>query len=615
MTDIEKLQKLKEWILADQHPYFTSAPKVAHLLSLRVSASVSNANSNTSGSSGEQERPLSSIPLAERLSSPKMAYPGVPHQNSIYNDQEPSNRQRERIRDDVSMNDVDHKENNEDVEMPDSRYRETTGPLLTPTRTEPPHPLAYTRPEDAERKVENFNDRQSPRNDARGYGGYGDHRGNGRYEPRGRFRGAGGYNNQGNRRFSLENREQTDQRYHDYNRDRDYDRKSEYTAGHPDGQGNNARSFGDSPSKFSRQSYEGRSGESTRAPIPSNSLPMDTSVDVKSEEDKNVVTMNPPEDAGVTAELETTLDAKMELPSASPTSAGNGPPLSAPESITTIPAEASPARSEIALGTGQEDRPGGNRSPRSISVGRRDFKNGRVASRDRDARPNFNNADRYHHQDTRPKADSYQKYPAASRPYERPLQPREDTRTFATRDPYYRPAYPPVDDRRFVPREGGYPDDPAYPPRRDNRPGEWDNKRREPDRPLDRPYERDRERDIRGPLISPNDPRGPRMSHIAAAPPRGYPERDGPRGLNARNAHDPYPPHPVAHEPRGYDREPYGAPPLPPGGSYLREAPRVRPRSLSPPARRDYRPDTRPPAKRPRGPDDSYGIPPPAPGM
>ena len=624
MTDIEKLQKLKEWILADQHPYFTSAPKVAHLLSLRVSASASNANSNTSGSSGEQERPLSSIPLAERLSSPKMGYPaGGPHQNSIYKgENDPSSRQQEEVQHDVNMNDADHMGKNEDVEMPESRFRETTGPLLTPTHTEPPHPLAYTRPEDSERKNELLDGRQSPRNEGRGYADGQSRFGGGRYEPRGRYR--GGYNNQGNRRFSNE---QTDQRYHDYNRDRDYDRKPDYAAGHPDDRRNSARSFGDGPAKYGRQSYDGRPGEQARARVPSDHIPQPLAIDTSTEAKPDEGAKDHPENVGATAELDTTLpslEAKTELPSASPTSAGNGPPQSVPESITTVPATASPPRSEIALDAsptraGQEERSTTNHSPpRSASIGHRDFKNGRDGSRDRDPRPNFN-ADRYHHQDTRPRADSYQKYPAASKPYDRPLPSRDDNRTFATREPYYRPAYaptPPVDDRRFVPRDVGYPDDPGYAPRRDYRPGEWDNKRRDVDRPLDRPYERDRDRDVRGSLISPNDARGPRLPHTAAIPPRGYPaERDGPRGPSARGAHDVYPPHAPAHDPRGYDRESYGAPLPPPASSYLREPSRVRPRSLSPPLRRDYRLDQRPPAKRPRGPDEQYILPPLAPGM
>jgi hypothetical protein len=116
-------------------------------------------------------------------------------------------------------------------------------------------------------------------------------------------------------------------------------------------------------------------------------------------------------------------------------------------------------------------------------------------------------------------------------------------------------------------------------------------------------------------LISPSDTRGPRGPHVGTIPPRGYlPDRDGPRSLNARTAHDPYPPHPPSLDSRGYDRDPYGAPPMPPVAPYLREAPRVRPRSLSPPPRREYRPEARPPAKRPRGSDDPYVMPPPLPG-
>lgn len=626
MTDIEKLQKLKEWILADQHPSFTSAPKVAHLLKLMVSASGSNENSNASGSSGEQERPLSSIPLAERLSSPKTGHPaGGGRQNGVYKNDNPSNLQDEKVQDDVSMKDANH-EKKEDVDMADSRYKETTGPLLTPTHTEPPQPIAYNRPEDSEHKTELYKDGQSPRNEGRGYGGYMDNHsraGNGHYEPRGRYRG-NNYNNQGNRRFSLDDREQADQRYHDFNRGRDYDRRSEYAV---DDRRNDARNYGDSPPKYGRQSYDGRPGEPARARVPSNQnlrpLAMDTSADAQNDESTKFTTKDAPESAGVAAETDTTIpliDATMEPASASPTSVGNGPPQSLTESVATIPAATSPPRSEIPLDTPPEQKEQEEKSaakqtpPRSTSASRRDFKDLRDTSRDRDIRPNFGarDADRYH-QDTRPRADSYQKYPGPFRPYDRSLPPREENKTFPGRDTYYRPP-PPIDDRRLGPREVGYPDEAGYAPRRDYRPGEWDNKRRDVDRPLDRPYERDRDRDIRGPMVPQSDARGPRIPHTAALPSRGYPpERDGPRGLNARNAHDPYPPHPPAHDPRGYDREPYGAPLLPPTGSYLREAPRVRPRSSSPPLRRDYRPDPRPPAKRPRGPDDGYILPPPAP--
>ena len=614
MTDIEKLQKLKEWILADQHPYFTSAPKVAHLLSLRVSASGPNAKSNASGSSGEQEQALSTIPLAERLSSPKTAHlAGASHQGT-HREEDPGNRKREEAQDDVNMSDADLKEKhrNMDMDMSDSPYRETTGPLLTPTHAEPYHSFAYTRPEDLDRKHERYNDRQSPRNEGRSYG---------RYEPTGRYRG-GGYNNQGNRRFSAGDREQTGQRFHDYGRDRDYDRRSEYSAGY---QRNNARSVGGNPPKQSRQNYDELPEDPAKGRVPADQIDqsMVTEASANSDEYPKPSAAEHPEDTVGASELSVSpplANVKTEPSSASPTSIGNGPPQSTTESIAAHPLATSP-RPERPLDTppnrpGQDEGPVANHSPGSVGV--RNIKPGRAVSGDRDSRPNFNgrDANRYHHQDARPRTESYHKYPPTYRPYERPPPPREDTRSFSSaRGPSYRPAYaapPPVDDRRFVPRDMGYPDDPGY--RRDYRAGDWDNKRRDIDRPLDRPYDRDRDRDARDPLISPNDTRGPRAPNPGPIPPRGYPpDRDGPRGLNPRVVHEPYPPQPPIDS-RGYDHDPYGMRPFPPATPYLREAPRVRPRSLSPPPRRDFRPEARPPTKRPRGPDDPYGVPPPLPG-
>jgi hypothetical protein len=651
MSDIEKLQKLKELILADQHPFFTSAPKVAHLLSLRVSASGSNA----SNSGGELDaEPLSllanqynNIPLAERLSSPKAQANGDFHaSNDSASNLVSSHEEASFGRHIQGLNDVANAESTkreEDVDMSESYRFEPTETGAGSIHPEPhlgPVPQSYQRHSDVQRGNERpgFDDsgRRSPREDSRGWSKgndgrvpFNDHQSrfppgnNSRYGDVGGRYGTsyyrGGYRNQGNRRYSLNDRPNSDQR--NYDNARDYDRQPDFSPSYSDerrlddrynDKGLATGPRGQAYYNGARSTYGRRIDDSMVPGSPQEPVqPLKSGSMEASKPDENMQ-LGLKEDFNATSATnsEAPLVVDLKAEAESPVSLGNGLPPSTADSI--VPPTASPDRIDVAMdshslkGHEETDKSKANRSPTPNA----DNRETKSLDTDHEPRPNYMPRDghRFPPYD-RPRPNTYQKYPVGNRNYDRPLPVRDD-RPYPNREPYrpaYRPSSPPLaDDRRFVPRDAGYAHEPGYlSPRREYRSGDWDMKR--DDRPLERPYDRNRDldRDRRVPAPLP-----PKVS-VAGGPRQRYPplpEHAGPRGNpNNRAIHDPYS-IPPPHDPRGYDRDPY-ADPLPPvPGAYSRDASRVRPRSLSPP-RRDYRPDDRP-NKRLRGPDPSYGPPP-----
>lgn len=639
MSDIEKLQKLKEWILADQHPFFTSAPKVAHLLSLRVSGS---------GSSTSEDDPLSvfagnynTIPLAERLSSPRVHANGDSNgfhdsaSNLVSSQDDPSFEPQTQGTDNAMDTTFSRRE--EDVNLSETRGFE---PNEHGSNREPyseATPQSYQRHPDVQRSGErqgfDENGRRSPpRDDSRGWpkwddgrGPVGDHRprfppGNdGRYEnTRGRYGASyyrGGYNNQGNRRFSLNDRSNSDQRY--YDNARNYERRPDFNSSYPDERRVDDRYGDKGPASGPRgQVYYGRRADEQKIPTSpqDHSQPLKSaSIDANNLDEEMQLGTKEVSDSGANAtDGPSAIDSKTEPMVESPVSVGNGLPSSTTDSA--VPPTASSDRTDVQMdvqslkGPEDADKPGTDHSP-TPNVDNRET---RPQDGDRDSRSTYmpRDGNRFSSYDNRPRMNTYQKYPAGNRNYDRP---------YGNRETYHRLAYrapsppPPADDRRFVPRDVGYAPESGYvsPPRRDYRPGEWDAKR--DDRPLDRPYDRNRDldRDRRVPAaLPPNDPRGPKLSGVGPPRPRYPPplEHAAPRGAPARIMHDQYS-MPPSHDPRAYERDPYAEPVPPVPGAYSRDPSRVRPRSLSPP-RREYRTDDRPPNKRLRGPDAPYGPPP-----
>jgi hypothetical protein len=667
MSDIEKLQKLKDYILADQHPFFTSAPKVAHLLSLHVSGS----DYDRSTPSNEHERPLSSIPLADRLSSPK------PPVNASFNDFESTET--------ASQNHVSQEEEQPlprkseepeesstsaegrdrgDVEMSEPHSGEPTRSGSPPSRGEgnfpPQHPQNYSRPNDMQRRPEkhSFGDnvRRSPRQGGRDLNTWEDRRppahdsqprypsgnNNANYNhnrpgEQGNRYGQGpprsGYNQHPNRRFSGSERPQFEQRYYENDRDRrnDYppnsqdDRRPEdrfmprQPLNGPRGyQNNNNRPYHD---RRSESQSMGGAHQGTQQPMSRNNSEV-----IKPDEEMKTSPVDIPSAAASVASKDnatSNMDVLTEKANTSPRSSDNLPLPSTTESTTTMVAPSSPVRSDVPMDSPSTRMGTDNKPTHRSPAQNQDHKSARDQPPYRQQRQFYprNDNNRPNNQEGRPRADSYvnanyyneNRFNAGNRGYDRP-PPQRDDRTFSNiRDTGYKPSYngaPPVDDRRFVPREPSYPDDPPY-AAKNYRPADWDMRRREGDRFADRPFDRERDREPRGPMMGPNETRNQKIPQQVGA--RSYPaERDGPRPFINRGPPDPFPMHTPANEPRGYDRDFYPPPPSSSAAPYGREISRVRPRSLSP--RRDYRPGDRPPNKRPRGPDDSYGMSGPPPG-
>ncbi|KAG8818353.1 hypothetical protein FRC17_010870 [Serendipita sp. 399] len=606
MTDLEKLQKIKERILSDQHPFFTSAPKVEHLLSLRVPASFRSAvDSNaSSGSAGDQERPLSSVPLVDRLSSPKF-HDGYPV------DEE---RQKQDGAERTSQEEPSHQGKEDNPEASHGEMStEDAEPVGAHGWYSPKYDFGNNVGQDSSPTRESSNNEGS-RPPGNGWK-YGE---NGRNQ-HGAQRGT--YHHYGNRRFSG-----NDQRQYDNNRN--FDRRNDFSSNHPDdrdrqhqrpyGRGGYHQHYGSRP-YYDRRNEQGKGSEASQQhQQPAESSEAHNSVD---ETKTSAMDITEEPDRSLTEEV-AAIDTKMETPVTEVTSPSTSvaPPQSATESIATIPAPVSPPRSDVpmdsrSLRSGQGPKSVGNRSPTRNDS----FRNVQNRDYDRDVRMRSNqyqqrdNDHRFNQQEGRQRAEGYHKYQPQSRNYERqPLQRDDRGYTAQYRQSFPPPPIPPTD--RFVPRDQGYAEEPLY-TRRDYRPGpDWESRRRD-ERPIDnRLYDRDRDmRDMRGPAPFPTDSRmQPKMSHLGGStgPPRAYPpqvDRDGAgRGVTPRLAPDPYLSHPQEVRGGGYDRAPYQSPHgAPSTGTYSR----VRPRSMSPP-RRDYRQDERPPNKRQR-PEDSYGALPP----
>lgn len=634
MSDIEKLQKLKEWILSDQHPMFTSAPKVAYLLSLRVpapswSAADSNGSSNSLG--GDQERQSGAVPLAERLSSPKMQpYTGddQPFNDAYGNEDQHGQNDHQSTPFQDNQNTSGPYEGTHgppgsdsfnDVEMADSRTQGSTGPVLTPTHTAHPYPRHYSRPSDDQRRYEQGEDgRRSPRNDTRQWqerrgpanGNYSRHpAGDGGRYPPGNYR--GGYQNHGDRRYSGSDYQQHPN-HRNYEYDRNADRRPDYQS--DDRHGGRQQGYGSRGGYYQsygpRQTYE-RKGDYNRPSGREPSLPLKTDdldgakpteentspMEVQDATENKMMTddQSAPEKSGNSANVTSP---------PSPSSANGGPPQSVGESAT-LPGLGSPPRSEAQLesvpgASAQDEKASGTASPSSPLEGDDAGRDPQYRDQDGNYKSNPGNYTgrnqdyRRQPQDTRPRADSYQRYPPHERSYER--LPTRDDRTYPPRDTSYRPNYapPPADGRRFVPRDAGYADEAYYRGRDYRPPADWDTKRRESERvPDTRLYERDRE--LRpGPPAAHGPPR-----HVSTRPYPPAVDRDSvpPRQAPPRMPAEAYP------VPSRYDPEPYPLPHSapPPPGSYSR----IRTRSMSP-VRRDYQPEDRPPPKRVRGPDEPY---------
>lgn len=638
MNDIEKLQKIKEWILQDQHPYFNSAPKVAHLLSLRVSA----ADQSSSGSAGDRdvERPISSIPLAERLSSPRDRINGDFRDSQSQEAHEAMSTSAEDRAGGQGNQNMEQNVNanatpiGEDVDMTDSHGLEPTGPVLTPTHPTGrgiPHPRgAYSRPMDTGWKQEKYipdQGRRSPGADGRPRDDYEwrRHPGDdpmrrppsptGRYEKNyDRFEPgshAPGYHPQGNRRFSYGDRQRMG-----YAGDRDYANQGSYAPRFQDDRRMDDRGYTRHPMAGPRtQNYHANRGNYERPMYGTN---RQQSQHIKNDSfdqstsnnglDSQLVNSAEPADDKEVAKSEPPSESKVTPANASPVSPAVAPSQSGTDSV---PAPPSPVKSETPqevpfVPAPDEKMSEGNHSPRvsASAVEDRDVK--QPEPEQQDNRPKFYQG--------RPRMNF--KYPHEHHGYDRSLPPRDD-RNFERREAYQRPGYAhplPSNDRRFVQREAAYPDDSPYASRREFQPQNWDMKRRDDDLSFTKPFDYDRGRDFRAGPVTPRD-MPPRDMRDRKGPPMGAVRsydfhHEVPRRLVSRSP----PPRPLSPPPgfRDYDRNYYAAPAppamAPMAASYSRELPRVRPRSLSP-VRRDFRAEERPPpAKRPRGPAVPYAA-------
>ncbi|PVG00384.1 hypothetical protein CPB86DRAFT_782728 [Serendipita vermifera] len=668
MSDIDKLQKLKEYILADQHPFFTSAPKVAHLLSLHASGS----DYDRSTPSNENERPLSNIPLADRLSSPK---PPVNPVNDFENTETASQNhvsQGEEHPFPIKSEEPEESSTSAggrdrgDVEMSDTRVVEPTRSDSSPTRGEgvfpPQQSQNYSRPHDMQRRPERYsfgdNGRRSPRQGSREFNtwedrrppdndsqprypsGQNNHPNHHNHRPGeqghryGQGHPRGGYHQHPNRRFSGSERPQFEQRYYENDRDRrpDYplnshdDRRPDdrFVQRQPHNgprgyQNNNNRPYHD---RRSENQSIGGAHHGSQQPMSRNN----SEVMKPDEEMKTSPVDTPSAAASVVSKDNATspMDTLTEKAITSPQSTDNLPLQSTTESTTTMVAPSSPVRSDVPMDSsstrmGTDGKSSAHRSPAQ----NQDNKTRDQSSYRQNRQFYPRNDNNRTNQEGRPRADSYvntsyyneNRFGAGNRGYDRP-PPQRDDRAFSNmRDPGYKPPYngaTQVDDRRFVPREPLYPDEPPYTAKRDYRPADWDMRRREGDRFDNRSFDRERDREPRGPMMGATDSRTQKMPQ--QMPSRNYPaDRDGSRPFVNRGPPDPYPLPPPSNDVRGYDRDFYVPPPQTSSTApYTRDASRIRPRSLSP--RRDYRPGDRPPNKRPRGPDDSYNMSGPPPG-
>ena len=658
-SDLETLRRLKDTILNGQHPFFKATPQVAHLQALRVTGQTYSHN-------GTQAYRAASVPDQDIENVP-------PHSlYALYGQHEPSFPIE---RDDdihatgkspsqevVAHDDTPHAPETRDEQMADPSDSVPTGPVLGDSSTADIKPQGG--PDRFPERDRYYDGRRSPRADHGAGRDNWEHRQNRPAYSEGRYRDYGGVNrsvSSGARRPYQDrfggpppnDRDPyPDSRPYDYNRDKRreplthadnrrpgefHNPKRPYDSGRPS-------YFPPPPPRPELLADHDRRNELYRRdeprPAPADVKPLVSAPPI----DSVTVTSASAQEKSQGTEPSTTAD-DVKGDSTGPNPNPEAPPVRSASADVVRPSfrGPSPGRPD----TRDSGRFGGPdmRGPPNRNALRGNVAGSRI---DRDYRPHDDMRPPYlplrDYPEPPPRLDSDPRYPLAipgGPPYERMAPPHirdesrppYDPRDRDYRDPYSRSSYPPQPDDRRYPRDPGPPlppslmEDSRYslPPKEFGRPPDIE-RRRDLDRP-ERGYDRERgynnrERDMRPPSLDIRDARGPPPPPLPGALPRSayVPDRDrdvvSRPPLSARispRGSDQFAPPPPTPEPRGgYERPGYGGPPPPPGGTFPpRDNPRVRQRSVSPP-RRDYRPDDRPPMKRPR-PDEPYTSRPPPP--
>ena len=663
-SDLESLRRLKEMILNGQHPFFKATPRVAHLQTLRVTGQTYSHN-------GTQAYRAASVPGQDNENvHPHSPYaPYGPHEPPfpIERDDEIHATGQSPSQEVAANDDAPQVPETRDEQMVDLSDSVPTGPVLGDSSAADVKPQGG--PDRFPERGRQYDGRRSPRADHRAGRDNWEHRQNKPAYSDGRYRDHSGVNrsvSSGSARRPYQDRfggpppndrdPYTDSRAYDYNRDRRRDPPTHY-ADRRLGEYNNPKSGSQRPYDNGRPGY-------FPLPLPRPDLPAadnrrndiyhrDEPRPVPAPADaKSLVSAPPTDSVAVTSASASTQEKSqgtepstddVKGDSAAPNS--EAPPVrSASADVVRPPFRgSSPGRSD----TRDSGRFGGPdlRGPPNRNALRSNVAGSRI---DRDYRSHDDMRPPYlpprDYPELPPRLDSDPRYPPpipGGPPYERmpPLHVRDDPRPPYDprdrdyRDPYSRSSYPPPpDDRRYA-RDPGPPlppplmDDPRYrlPPKEFGRPPDID-RRRDLDRG-ERGYDRERgynnrERDMRPPSLDIRDTRGPPPPPPPGAlPPRSGYVSDRDRDVVSRpplsarispRSSDQFAPPPTPEPRGGYERPGYGGPPPPPGGAFPpRDNPRVRGRSLSP-APRDYRPDDRPPMKRPR-PDEPYTSRPPPP--
>jgi hypothetical protein len=661
-NDLETLRRLKETILNGQHPFFKATPQVAHLQTLRVTG-------RTYSHNGTQAYRATSVPGQDNENVPPH-FPYAPYGQHeppfpIERDDDIHATGQSPPQEVIASDDAPHAPETRDEQMADPSDSVPTGPVLGDSSAADIKPQGG--PDRFPERGRYYEGRRSPRTDHGAGRDNWEHRQSRPTYSDGRYRDYGGVNrsvSSGSARHPYQDRfggpppndrdSYPDSRAYDYNRDRRREPLTQYADRRP-AEYHNPKSGSQRPYDSGRPGYfppptprAGLSADDDRRndiyhsdeprPVPA---PADVKLLVSAPPaDSVAVTSASTQEKSQGTELSATADG-VKGDSAGPNP--EAPPMrSASADVVRPPFRgSSPGRSD----TRDSGRFGGPdiRGPPNRNAMRGNVAGSRI---DRDYRPRDDMRPLYvPPREPPPRLDSDPRYPPpipGGPSYERMApsphirddpRPPYDPRDRDYREPYSRSSYPPPpDDRRYA-RDPGLPlqsplmDDPRYPlpPKEFGRPPDID-RRRDLDRG-ERGYDRERgynnrERDMRPPSLDIRDSRGPPPPPPPGAlPPRGayVPDRDrdvvGRPPLSARispRGSDQFAPPPTPEPRGGYERLGYGGLPPPPGGSFPpRENPRVRPRSLSP-VRRDYRPDDRPPMKRPR-PDEPYTSQPPPP--
>jgi len=667
-SDLETLRRLKETILNGQHRFFKAIPQVAHLQTLRVTGQTYSHN-------GTQPYRAASLPDQDIENVPPHS-PYAPygqHEPSfpIERDDDMHATGQSPSQEVVANDEAPHVPETRDEQMADPSDSVPTGPVLGDSSAAEIKPQSG--PDRFPERGRQYDGRRSPRADHGAGRDNWEHRQNRSAYSDGRYRDYGGVNrsvSSGGARRPYQDRfggpppndrdPYLDSKPYDYNRDRRREPLTHYADNRRPGEYPNQKSGSQRPYDNGRPGYlpplpprpelpadDDRRSDLYRRDEP---RPVPAPADVKPlvsapPTDSITVTSVPAQEKSQGTEPSATADdAKGD--SAVPNPNPEAPPVrSASTDVVRPPFRgSSPGRSD-ARDSGRFGGPD-MRGPPNRNALRGNVGGSRI---DRDYRPHDDMRPLYlpprDYPEPPPRLDPDPRYPPpipGGPSYERMAPPHVrddprppyDPRDRDYRDPYSRSSYPPQpDDRRYA-RDPGPPlppplmEDSRYPlpPKDFGRPPDID-RRRDLDRG-ERGYDRERgynnrERDMRPPSLDIRDARGPPPPPPPGAlPPRSayVPDRDrevvNRPPLSARispRGSDQFAPPPPTPEPRGgYERPGYGGPPPPPGGTFPpRDNPRVRPRSLSP-VRRDYRPDDRPPMKRPR-PDEPYTSRPPPP--